>query len=127
VLCLAGDGGQAQVFLAQKEGQNFVIKAYFPYKKAHEYFERETRVLKKFHSHHIIKMIECFPEGQLCVNNKVEIRQTIVLEFAQRGDLFNMVKMGRLPEDVARTVFLQLLKAIRDLKEAEVAHLDIKM
>ena len=57
----------------------------------------------------------------------MQLRPTIVLNFAERGDLFNLINYGRVPENVARTVFIQLLRAIKAMKEAEVVHLDIKM
>ena len=72
-------------------------------------------------------MIESFPEGKISLGPQKEVRPTIILDFAAHGDLFKMVNLGRLSEDVSRTLFKQLLYAIKAMKEAEVVHLDIKM
>jgi serine/threonine protein kinase len=66
---LAGDGGQAQVFLAEKDNKQFIVKIYFPHNQALTYFTREANILGRLHSNHIIKMIENFPEGKVTLGN----------------------------------------------------------
>lgn len=51
----------------------------------------------------------------------------IVLEFAEHGDLFKLVQRGKICEEASRTLFKQMIRALRTLKEAQVTHLDIKL
>mmetsp|Transcript_102721 Transcript_102721/g.257543 ORF Transcript_102721/g.257543 Transcript_102721/m.257543 type:complete len:398 (+) Transcript_102721:133-1326(+) len=66
------------------------------------------------------------------VLNLIEVFETpdlhaLVLECAAGGDLFDfIVRSGRVPEDQARPIFLQLVAALSHCHAHGVAHLDLK-
>ena len=41
ILCLAGKGGQAEVFLAKKDSTNYILKSYHSKPKAIEDYDNE--------------------------------------------------------------------------------------
>jgi len=55
------------------------------------------------------------------------IKPFVVMEFAEHGNLFNIVRKHKLPAGCCRNLFKQLLAAIKHLNEKEIAHRDIKL
>lgn len=51
----------------------------------------------------------------------------MVLEFAEHGELFKIVNLGKLSEDISRTLFFQLVTALKYLKDIKITHRDIKL
>ena len=51
----------------------------------------------------------------------------IVMELAERGDLVSLIEQnGKLPEDLARSLFKGLLTALKSCHESSIVHGDIK-
>lgn len=80
-----------------------------------EAFKRETKFLSLLQKHpNLIQMCEANPEAVIKYGDSTELKRSIiVLEFAEKGDLFEYIKVtkGFQPE-MARTLFLSILDGI---------------
>ena len=89
-------------------------------KKAVHYtrIKRETNLLKALDHPNVLKVVDSFETAS---------EHVLVMEFVKGKDLFDYItKQGKLPEDDARVIFVQLLDALEYLHEHRVVHRDLK-
>ncbi|CAL5071168.1 unnamed protein product [Urochloa decumbens] len=127
---LLGRGASAKVYLARDlhTGQSVAIKS-FPNPRAAGAgaddgrrrpvaIEREAAILRRLRHRHVVRLHEI-----LATRKKVHF----VLDLAAGGELFSLVDAsGRMPEDLARHYFRQLVSAVRYCHARGVFHRDIK-
>ncbi len=113
--------GKYDVFHVQAPslGKEFVAKV-FPKSEQHEVcYHREKHFLETFDHPNIIKS---YP----VVRHNTDF-DLLVMEFANHGDFFDIVKEVGFPHEVyVRTYFRQLIAGIEYLHSRETAHLDLK-
>lgn len=93
-------------------------------------YKRESVCYSKFDHPNIIKMIESVENTQS--NNSLDTRAStvsyIALEYAKYGDLFEIISnAGYMSEELARSIFHQLVDGIEHMHQRKVAHLDLKI
>jgi serine/threonine protein kinase len=91
-------------------------------------FFNEERSASKLSHPHILKY-HAFYEDALIQLGKDEFKEysAIVMEYIPYGDLFGLVSQRPFSEKLARTIFKQVLSAIKYLHSQNLAHLDIKL
>lgn len=118
------------VYLAHDIDQNKpVALKLFPIKSNSSInFLREIQILSALSHPNIIKLYETASQEPSTFSNKEDDPFTFVaLEYASYGDLFEIVsRAGHLPENLARTLFSQLLDSVEYMHSKNVAHLDLK-
>ena len=82
-----------------------------------ERYEREINILKKLDHPNIAKIVDVFRE-----NNQI----MIFFSYYSGGSLADMLDENRLPEEVARSYFRQLVESVRYCHKNNIAHRDIK-
>jgi len=92
-------------------------------------FRREVDCLKRLNGHpHIVNMLDVQFDKIVTTpsDDRFEVA-VITLEFAENGDLFDLVKNnGPLSEKLARTYFHQLVRAVEACHDAGIFHRDLK-
>lgn len=87
--------------------------------RAQEAMAKEVRVLRKLCHPAIIKLENAFI---------VDFDLVIVMEFAQGGELKSyLASKGKLPENEAREILVQMLEAIEHCHALDVIHRDLKL
>jgi len=91
-------------------------------------FFNEERSASQLSHPHILKY-HAFYEDALIQLGKDEFKEysAIVMEYIPYGDLYALVSQRPFSEKLARTIFKQVLSAIKYLHSEELAHLDIKL
>lgn len=76
----------------------------------------------------LINMVDSKLDGKVKINeNDEEKKPIIVLEFAEKGELFEFIsKGGKFKPEICRSVFKELLAAIEYMDGKGVAHRDLK-
>ncbi|XP_078177331.1 CBL-interacting serine/threonine-protein kinase 12-like isoform X2 [Carex rostrata] len=120
---LLGEGNFAKVYQAKnsKTNEDVAIKVLDKEKIFKRglapQLKREIEVLRRVRHPYIVQLHEV-----MATKSKIYI----VMEFVKGGELFNKVAKGRLPEDVARKYFQQLISAVAFCHVRGVYHRDIK-
>jgi len=91
-------------------------------------FFNEERSASQLSHPHILKYHN-FYEDAFIQLGKEEFKQysAIVMEYVPYGDLFGLVSQRPFSEKLARTIFKQILSAIKYLHGQQLAHLDLKL
>lgn len=91
-------------------------------------FFNEERSASKLSHPHILKY-HAFYEDAIIQLGKDEFKEysAIVMEYIPYGDLFGLVSQRPFSEKLARTIFRQILSAVKYLHSESLAHLDIKL
>lgn len=112
----------------QERSQSVVLKV-FPSKDAVNIkYHNEKAVLSVLQHQNIIKLLGSNDMSTTPTKETEDKTSYLVLEHAVYGDLLEIVlKYGRMPEELARTVFQQVIQAISYMHTHNIAHLDIKM
>lgn len=80
---------------------------------------QEVAILKQANHRNIIQLLEMF-------ENPTHL--FIVLEYASQGDLYNFVKnKGKLGEELAKKIFVQIVAGIKYCHQNQILHRDIKL
>ncbi|GCB78601.1 testis-specific serine/threonine-protein kinase 3-like [Scyliorhinus torazame] len=85
----------------------------------HKFLPRELQIVQNLDHKNIIKVHEIWEsdDGKIC----------IIMELAEGGDVLEHIKReGPLPEELAKTLFRQLVAAIRYCHDCGIAHRDLK-
>ncbi|QSZ28690.1 hypothetical protein DSL72_003190 [Monilinia vaccinii-corymbosi] len=125
VLEKLGSGHYATVYLCVEKatGQRFAVKIFtrkhgVGEKQRIEGFQQEIAILMGVSHPNMLCLKDTFDEPDATY---------LVLELAAEGELFNwIVKKGKLTEQEARKVFVQLFEGLKYLHERGIVHRDIK-
>ena len=127
-----GFGGTASVYrghLSTNEDSIFAIKipkAKTPYEPL---FEKEATFMKELSHPNIINLID-FGKGTIEKDNLVsEEVSYIVMEYAQKGDLFDFVGYAGKPftENHMRYIFKKILEGVQSMHKSGISHRDLKI
>lgn len=125
VLKLLGQGAFGKVMLGIQvlSGKKVAIKAIDKSHLLNEHSRRkifrEVYILKKIRSNYVVKILEVFES---------EENFLIVMEYMQGGDLLNYLKTnGKMPEDLCKKVFLQVVLGAITIHKHGVLHRDFKL
>ena len=138
IMKLIGQGQYSRVYLSLgKDNQHYAIKIF----KDIESFRNETsRLSEIISSKHIVKLYS-YGEGILergysiysyklfnHFNGEDTIRYAI-FEYLSNGELYNYVLRikKKLPEDISRKIFYDLIKAVETCHKCGITHGDIKL
>jgi len=91
-------------------------------------FFNEERSASQLSHPHILKYYNFYQDAFIQLG-KDEFKEysAIVMEYVPYGDLFGLVSQRPFSEKLARTLFKQILSAIKYLHGQELAHLDLKL
>ncbi|KAL1565773.1 CBL-interacting serine threonine-protein kinase [Salvia divinorum] len=122
---LLGQGTFAKVYHARcvETGQSVAIKVVDKAKvrkaRIMDHIEREISVMRRVRHPNVVHLYEV-----MATKSKIYF----VLEYAKGGELFRKVEAnGRLPEDVGRKYFVQLVDAVEFCHSRGVCHRDLKL
>jgi serine/threonine protein kinase len=123
-----GSGASAEVFLGEdiNTKQKVAIKIM---KLDPKIFEKEIKILNLIHHNNIVNIISS-GEGPIIKEGiKSENYKYIVLEYAEKGDLFDYVffPQSGFGEKIGKAIFKEILIGINSVHENNVAHRDLKM
>ena len=123
-----GSGASAEVFLGEdiNTKQKVAIKII---KLDPKIFEKEIKILNLIHHNNIVNIISS-GEGPIIKEGiKSENYKYIVLEYAEKGDLFDYVffPQSGFGEKIGKAIFKEILIGINSVHENNVAHRDLKM
>lgn len=115
---------------AQDTKETVAIKL-FPSQKdgtaMHNFFNEERSASQLSHPN-ILKYYNFYQEAFVPLGKeKFKQYSAIVMEYMPFGDLFGVVSQRPFSEKLSRTVFKQILSAIKYLHERNLAHLDLKL
>ena len=126
-----GSGGQANVFLVTKKGEDKEYAAKV-FKKDGDSIDIEIKILdelKKYNNQYIIKIIET-GKGEVVRNNReTKIMKYFIMENYPNGNIFDYIycKKGGLGELHSKILFQKILKGIEFCHEHNICHRDIKL
>ena len=114
--------------MGSRNHQLVAVKVYNDGEKYQRVQKEEVAFFSKIAHPHLINMLDHRQQAKVRLRGTpVFTRPIIVMEYAERGDLFDYLReSGPFIEEVCRTYFKQLLSAIKYLRDAGVAHRDIK-
>jgi serine/threonine protein kinase len=122
---LLGTGSFSQVKLGQEltTGQTVAVKI-MEKSKLGDYDRQcigtEIAILRRLRHRHVVQYLDDFSD---------DAKSFIVLEYVPGGNLFQLLKSkgGRLSENEARRIMVQLLRAVEYCHEQGVVHRDLKV
>ena len=124
-----GEGTSGKVYLSEEivSHQKYAIKIFN--EKCIDEYERELKILQKIQNKNIIKYISNGTGSKLKHGFKSNKLDYIVLENAEKGELFyfvSSVKKG-FDENISKYIFKEILYGINSLHENGYSHSDIKL
>ncbi len=124
-----GEGTSGKVYLSEEivSHKKYAIKIFN--EKCIDEYERELKILQKIQNKNIIKYISNGTGSKLKHGFKSNKLDYIVLENAEKGELFyfvSSVKKG-FDENISKYIFKEILYGINSLHENGYTHSDIKL
>jgi serine/threonine protein kinase len=126
-----GSGATAEVYLSvetentdnQKEVAVKILK------KMNKSIENEVNILSKINHQNVLRLIKGGQGTFIKKGNCIGEFPYIVLEYAEKGELFNYVYLPKkgFGEDYSRLLFKQMLEGLHACHCTGIAHRDIKM
>lgn len=129
-----GEGATSKVYLAtEKDSNQQVALKVFTFSssnslKLSETMNNEVKILRCLKHPNILR-VKDYIQPVKCESSESGITDVgvIVLEYAERGELFDLIKESNsLPTEIARTYFKQILRSLQHLHLMGVVHRDIK-
>lgn len=119
-----GSGAFSTVVLVKniKTGQYYACKI-IPFQKLYqmnmmERFECEIRVMQQLHHPNIVQFSDLIKDKDYCY---------IIMEFCSNGELLKYIlDYGKLSEDQARPIIIQVLQALDYIHRMHITHRDLK-
>ena len=127
-----GQGATSCVFLGcptDNDKNLLAIKIITNPKIKLEAFEQETKILSQLHHPNIIGLVD-HGVGSIEKNQQIsDKKQYLVLEYAQRGILFDYIRDTGKPfgEEMGRYLFHGILKGVETIHKNGFAHRDLKI
>lgn len=122
-----GEGSTSNVYLCTYNNKKYAIKLLKDIPIAKTSFIQETKSLNEIVHPNITNIIRS-GISKLYYNDKIIDNPYILLELAEKGELFNYIfypKKG-FSEPESRFIFKQILNAVKACHDKNIAHLDIK-
>ncbi|WP_081783554.1 serine/threonine protein kinase [Xylanibacter brevis] len=116
VKCLSDNSGEAQVFLVEKDGKEFVLKVYYPN------FDVDKKLLQTIRSFHFEMIVRLFDYGKTYVEGKN--RNYELMEYLRGGTLKDLRIEGNFNR--FRRLVLQAAGALAYCHKNNILHKDIK-
>ena len=123
-----GSGGFGKVYLVKLKNteKKYALKLSYKFQSINS-FKREISILHtlgKIKSSYILKL---YGFGKFQAEDKID-RNYLVVDYAEKGDLYNFVKRGNgLEEQYAKLLFIKILQGIQFVHDSNICHLDIKV
>ena len=126
-----GKGATADVFLV-KRPETDTIYAGKVLKKSSDLFDKEIEILnilRPLNNQYIINLIQSGTGPVVRVNKPTKTQQYLILEYAQKGELFNYIFCAKkgLEEKYSKLIFFKILRGIQACHNAGICHRDLKM
>ena len=126
-----GHGATANVFLV-KDPSTEKIYASKVLKETSDLFDKEVEILKSLkpiNNPYLVNLIDSGIGPIVRASKPTQKRQYLVLEYAQKGELFNYIYCAKegLPEKYSKFIFAKIIKGIQACHNAGVCHRDLKM
>jgi len=91
-------------------------------------FFNEQRSASQLSHPHILKYFAFYQDAAIQISkDQFKEYSAIVMEYVPSGDLFNLVSQRPFSEKLGRTIFKQIISAIKYLHSQGLAHLDLKL
>ena len=123
-----GHGATANVYKIQDKNSNNIYAAKV-LKINSKYFDKEIETLKLIKSPYIVNLID-YGNGKILKNNFLsENKQYIILEYAEKGQLFDYISFPKkgFGEKFGKVIFRKILKGILSCHQSGICHRDIKI
>ena len=124
-----GEGGYSDVYLIKDifTNEKYALKIL---KKLSPDFMNEIELYKKISQlkgANIIRLI-AFGEQNFILNNNVERKQYMILDYAEKGQLFDYIYKLKVPfkEKHAKVIFYKILKTVKVMHDNHICHRDLK-
>ena len=92
--------------------------------------KNEIMFLSRFNDKHIVKLIDYNLSGELRIASAKKTKKIsyMVLEYAEKGEIFNYLKKSKgFPLPIAKYYFKQLLIGLKSMHSESVYHRDLKL
>lgn len=116
IKCLSTESGEAEVFLVEKEGKQFVLKLYYPK------FEMRHEVMKVVLNMDFEVVVKLFDYGKTYYDGKY--RDYELMEYVGEGTLDKFGVDGNM--DLFRKIALQAAAALQYCHNYNIIHKDVK-
>ena len=126
-----GSGATAEVYLSSETENNSNQKevAVKILKKMDKSIQKEAEILSRINHHNVLRLIKGGQGTFIKKGNCVGEFPYIVLEYAEKGELFNYVYLPKkgFGEDYGRLIFKQIMEGLNACHRAGIAHRDLKL
>lgn len=115
---------------ASETNETVAIKLFPKHKdgKCMSNFFNEERSASQLSHPHILKYFAFYQDSAIQISkDQFKEYSAIAMEYVPSGDLFNLVSQRPFSEKLSRTIFKQIISAVKYLHEKGLAHLDLKL
>jgi serine/threonine protein kinase len=126
-----GSGATAEVYLSSEieNTNNEKEVAVKILKKMDKSIQKEAEILSRINHQNVLRLIKGGQGTFIKKGNCVGEFPYIVLEYAEKGELFNYVYLPKkgFGEDYGRLIFKQIMEGLNACHRAGIAHRDLKL
>ena len=126
------EGGFSRVYLIKREKNEYIVKIIKDGEDGEKSYDKELEInlkLSKKELSNIVKLIDSNKNGIMKTNTKTYIIKYLVFEYECKEDLLKYAFYNKGLEDgnLSKYIFKNILKAVQNIHELGIFHLDIKL